>query len=520
MTHVLLSPAIEKQPGAAPSGNFPLDRAFKWACLLCSIPVLISTYPPMVDMPQHAAQIASLRSIIFGADWAYSDMFYVKPFTPYWLGYGLVMILSFPFGIVWATKLVVAAALCLFPLTAARFCGHFGVKPGLNWILLILPYGFAYQWGFLNFIVAAPFGFLFLSELLNLNGRSDWRACLKIALWLHFLFVAHVLTTAFFCAIALLLLARPWTGPKQWMRRSLPVLTILPTAAFWLLSNLQSPSSGGVATAWRVGIVRIEKFLPMLVSAPTTATALLIGALALALPFLLGARPIRHWLAWAPVSFYVAWMLFFPADIGGAAFICERFGIFGLPFYFVCFDWRQAQPHHVPPTYLVPSLAVIALSVIAWQSARSLTFNTEAAGYQAVTQHAKAGKRVLMMAINPYSRISWNASGDPLDSNVYATPLFAHFGGWYQAEHAGLIEFNFARNWQQPLRYRADAISEIYLGFEWNPASLDWKRHRGDLYDYVLVRHPADASEWMAEKSHGTVRLLAAQSEWQLYGKN
>ena len=75
---------------------------FSLACLLCGLPVLLSTYPPMVDVPQHAAQIMSLKAMLFGDNWAFSDLFEIKPFTPYWLGYGIAMALSVPFGIVMA----------------------------------------------------------------------------------------------------------------------------------------------------------------------------------------------------------------------------------------------------------------------------------------------------------------------------------------------------------------------------------------------------------------------------------
>jgi hypothetical protein len=72
------------------------------------------------------------------------------------------MALSVPFGIVMAVKLIVAGSLSLFVWAAARFCIRMGVPSVWIWMLLVLPYGVAFQWGFLYFIVAAPLGFLFL----------------------------------------------------------------------------------------------------------------------------------------------------------------------------------------------------------------------------------------------------------------------------------------------------------------------------------------------------------------------
>jgi hypothetical protein len=463
----------------------------------------------MVDVPQHAAQIASIRSMVSGSGWAFADLFQIKPFTPYWLGYLLVMALSFPFGIVWAIKLVLAAALVLYPWSAARFCVRMGADPAWRWLLLMLPFGFAYQWGFLNFIVAAPFGFLFLSSLRELNGRSDWRACVRIALWLHFLFFAHVLITAFFCVLGLLLLASPWRGFREWVRRCLPVFTILPVAVLWFWTSLQGSPGASGPTEWSIGAHRLVSFLPSLVSYPPIASfwpGQVVGLFVLAVPFLMGGSPRRSWLAWTPFAFYVAWMLFFPNWLSGTAFVYQRFGIVGLPLYLIGFDRGQKNPGQVHAGMAQAGLILVVLAMIGWQSFRAISFNSEVAGYREVIAHAEPGKRMLMLAVDPISRTAGGAQ-------------MVHFGSWYQAEQGGLTEFNFARNWVQPLRYREDADSAIEQGFEWRPGSFDWKEHRGDLYDYLLVRYPEDVSPGLQKMSGDSVQLLARSGDWQLYGR-
>lgn len=488
------------------SSQQAMSRSFVLACLLCAIPVLLPTYPPMVDLPQHAGQVAVLKSMLSGHGWTFESLFQIQPFTPYWLGYGLVMALSFPFGIVWALKLVIAAALCLFPWAAARFCNRMGADPALNWMLLVLPYGFAYQWGFLNFVVAAPFGFLFLSALLDLKGRSDWRACLRVALWLHFLFFAHVLTTAFFCMVAMLLLAPPWQGFREWMRRCLPVFTILPVTAAWLWTGLHGTPHASTVI-WNAGWHRLFEFLPALVSAPTLPAGVLIGACFLLAPFLSGARPKRSWLAWTPFGLYAAWLLFFPHDPGGVAFAYERFGIFGLPLYLIGFQSTGKPAASARIAVLRLGLASIAIAMLGWQGIRALNFQAETAGYRAVMAHAQPAKRLMYL---------------PLDrgSSASTAPLMLHFGSWYQAERGGLADFSFAQNWMQPLQYRKDHRPAVVQYFEWFPDRLDWAQHRGDAYDYLLIRHPADAADWLRQRSGGAMIPLARSGEWQLYGRN
>lgn len=481
------------------------DRFFLLACLLCALPVMLPLYPAMVDVPQHAAQIAALKSLLSGSAWAFSDMFELKPFTPYWLGYGLVMIFTFPFNEALAMKLVVAGAQCLFVWAAAQFCVRMKMPSEWRWPFLMLPFGFAYQWGFLNFIVSAPFGFLFLLQVIKLRENGERASVLKTVIWVHFLFFAHFLIAAFFCAIAICLLADPWRGFKQWLIRSMPILSVLPVAVTWLAIGFNSAPEARGEIGWLIGMNRLTEFLPSLVSSPQPGSGQLIGVLCLMVPFFFGAKPKRSIFAWMPFSLYVVWMLFVPHLLGGNFFTYQRFGLFGLPLYFLCFDLQDGGSRRY---FRLASagLALIAASLVGWHSVRAMIFDAEIEGYQVVISKADTGKRMLMLALNPASQAS-------------SAPLHLHSAGWYQAENGGLAEFNFARFWGMPIRYKDGAPSAIYSGFEWYPGLLDWQRQKGELFDYFLVRHPLDASDWLREKSGDTIRLIEKNGEWQLYGR-
>jgi hypothetical protein len=480
------------------------DKFFLLACLLCALPVMLPLYPAMVDVPQHAAQIAALKSLLTDDAWRFSGMFELKVFTPYWLGYGVVMLFTIFFDPVVAMKLVIAGSQCLFVWAAAKFCAQMKMPPEWRWLFLLLPFGFAYQWGFLNFVVAAPFGFLFLLQVLRLRDESSKVAILKTVAWVHFLFFAHFLIAAFFCAIAIFMLA-DCRSFRQWLLRSLPVFSVLPVTIVWLVVGYSSAPEARGAIVWLIGINRLIEFLPSLVSSPQIGIGQLIGLLCLLLPFAFGAKPKRSVLAWIPFCLYVIWMFFVPHVLGGNFFTYQRFGLFGLPLYFICFDSPQTQKIGRIRTMSI-ALPLIALSFVGWNSIRSLIFDAEVKGYESVMSKAEPEKRILMLAFDPLSQAS-------------SAPLYVHFSSWYQAERGGLSEFNFARFWGMPVKYKKDAASNIYSGFEWQPAELDWQRHRGDLYDYLLIRHPSDASGWMKEKSGDAVQLLARSGAWQLYGK-
>jgi hypothetical protein len=76
------------------SQAIPIERyLFLSACLLCGLPVWLPYYPPMVDLPQHAAQVTLLLNI-GKPGFPFSDLFHLNLFTPYLLGYGLIAVLT------------------------------------------------------------------------------------------------------------------------------------------------------------------------------------------------------------------------------------------------------------------------------------------------------------------------------------------------------------------------------------------------------------------------------------------
>src|SRR5208282_118074 len=56
------------------------------ASVLATIPVWIASYPPMSDLPQHAAQVALLRNL-HDPNFHFAGLFELNWFTPYLFGY-------------------------------------------------------------------------------------------------------------------------------------------------------------------------------------------------------------------------------------------------------------------------------------------------------------------------------------------------------------------------------------------------------------------------------------------------
>ena len=80
-------------------------RLFGYALVLMIAPLWFGQYLPMVDLPQHAAQIAALKQIWAGNP-LFTDVFEINWFTPYLLGYMALYVLSLAMPITVATKIV------------------------------------------------------------------------------------------------------------------------------------------------------------------------------------------------------------------------------------------------------------------------------------------------------------------------------------------------------------------------------------------------------------------------------
>ena len=123
---------------------------FYLCCVLSAAPLLFAHYPPMVDLPQHAAQIATLNNLS-RPDFAYKGLFTLEWARPYLGGYLVIWALSQVVSVLTAVKISIALTVITIPMTAAHLRAHFNADPRWDWLLLTIGYGFAFQWGLVNF---------------------------------------------------------------------------------------------------------------------------------------------------------------------------------------------------------------------------------------------------------------------------------------------------------------------------------------------------------------------------------
>lgn len=483
-------------------GEIMLKTLFYSACLaIYAAAILIPHYPPMVDLPQHIAAVATLDKI-FDGTYVFADHFDFNWLTPYWLGYLLVWIGSLLFGYVWSAKLVVTASILAFVLACTQLRRYVGAPGVFDWLFLTVPLGFAYQWGMLNFIVAAPIGvFAILQFLRYIAGQTrSW----SIVLLMLVLLLAHALMMAFVAATCALLALQNADRLSMYVRRLIPLLSPLPAFLIWFFITWK-PSSVE-SWQWDLGWHRVAGLLPGMVNLPYSTESIFVSIGLLALPFAF-ARPVYSLSHSAPLMLYACIMLFVPKYFMGNFYTAQRFDIFGVLLYALMFagSTTMAQSALVRVRNLLRLVApLVALLAASRSTINSSTFDREARGFRSIVATMQAEAPVLGLI-------------SARDSMAFSRPVFLHFPAWYQVEKAGMVDYSFAYWPGMNLTYRRDRLPLADETLLWFPQRFDWQIHNADRYRYFIVKGSKQFPSTVLGKHKGQVTLNATEDDWYLF---
>lgn len=455
----------------------------------------------MVDLPQHAGQISLLKSM-FSETFEFRKLLDIQLLTPYWLGYGIIYLLSIPLGVVTATKLTVALALAGFPLSADRFLKSQHANPYWSWLLIPATYGFAFEWGFLNFLIAVPLGFLFLSQLKLTDKPYTKKELVKTAIWCHVLFFAHALVMVVFISIAALLLHKK--KARAWLSRLMPLFSITPIFSIWFLSKIFNQSEIKGSGPWGLGLHRVAEFIPSMIALPATGYFIIASTLICTLIVLTGRKPSVQTSKIAPFILYTAIMMVGPNYLFGTFFVYNRFSYIGLPLFLIMFT--AAEPKSAADSrqrnYLNATLIVASLILISYQALKIIGYAKESIAFQKVLEKMEPEKRALGLV---FFR----------NSAFYTAPTYLHYPVWYQATRQGLVDFNFASFFPQVVKYKPESLPPADPNFVWMPQTFQWQAHEKYNYTYFLVKHPQDLS--MNIFPGNEAELIMNTGEWWLY---
>ncbi len=497
---------------------------FLLACLLSMLPVWLAHFPPMVDLPQHAAQIALFLNL-HDASFPFAPLFDTNLFTPYLLGYSVIAVFTPVLGIVAASKLVISLALAAFPLATRYFLRAAGADPYWAWLVFPVLYGFSYQWGFINFLVAAPIGLLFLGLVWQQQKQPNLRSTLLMICLLYLLFFSHALILALFGGIAALYWWCSTQRVKEFLHLAWPLLTPLPLLIVWVAVNQAHPMSKlpiewdlswfSTVDSYYVFLAswvnpqhvewgRINGFIPRLLGVRPAVIMTVFGLVLFSLPLLAGYRITTSRTRLIPLGVIVIVLLFVPSLFFGVAFVFQRFTFLALPLFLLMLDAPRGATHPYQQWlgWLAP---VIAFAWIAFMSSNALQFNKDAEGFEAILAKMAPGKRALSMIFER-------------DDSHSIAPTFVHFAAWYSALKSGVTDPSFAVTQVQPITYQSGQRPTVGIqGFEWFPQKFDWQYHAGRQYDYFVARAPVDHGVYLFREATCGIELLAHEGHWWLY---
>src|SRR5436190_13628804 len=205
---------------------------FAAAVLLSVVPLWIPQFLPLVDVPQYAAQVASLHEL-WSANPLFNSALMVNWLTPYVGGYLVAYLISMVFPVVTSIKILVSAAAIGVPVVTGLTLKEVGADERLKWLAIPGSYSFALYWGFMVYLVAVPVALLLLWLTVRFERDPILKRALGIAAFSVVVFFFHVVALGFAALISLTyILARNFRAPLRLLKCALPYTAPLPLIAF------------------------------------------------------------------------------------------------------------------------------------------------------------------------------------------------------------------------------------------------------------------------------------------------
>lgn len=505
-------------PATGPSGRLQAvsmaapGRLALWATALIGLVVIwIAPRPPMIDLPQHAGQVALLRDLLFGRSrWA--PELTINFVTPYLIGYGLALPLSLVMPVAAAIKTVTSFAYAGYVAGCLAIRRELKAPPQLDAFYLVPFFGFAYGWGLYTFLVAAPVGLAFIWLALKYaRAPKPATGAGLAALGLALLFCHGLLFLVAAGIGGLLLLVR---AKRFWrfLFDAWPYAILLAACAalFVITRDREAALTAHFARRVDMGPVLVRVAALSVFTFDSAAGWARVAFVAFALlPFLAGLRlqlRDRERLVIAGSIFAV--MALVPGYAWSTSLLYQRFALFALPAYAWLFG-PEPSPTNATERAIASRAGGLALAaaavVLALHAVQAWRFSGEAEDFDTVLARAEPGQRALSLMFD-------TSSDAGVDSAVYL-----HFPLWYQAEKHGFVDFNFAVFHPQVVRMNRREQVSRWEDLAWNPEHFDWRADHGDRYRYFFVRHSQPLPPTLFAGAPCPPVRIVASGEWELY---
>jgi hypothetical protein len=485
------------------------------ACIVCAIATLIPLwsvkYLPMVDLPQHTAQV-SIWIHYHDPAYGFAQQFELNWFTPYLGGYALARFFALFVPILAAMKLVVTLAVLALPLSLLFLLRRTGGDVWWSLAGFPLAFGHCYAWGFFNFLIGIPLCLIFIGLGYSHATKPTRRGAAWLAVLSVLLFFAHFYVLIFGSVVVFFFVLRFTRGLRQITVRMIPLLTSLPLVGVWVWQTLTKGAQPSYGDLWDWGFRRLTDLPGHLFGFPFDGLATGLGVIFLLLLTITLAWPgklRKDFIIWVPALLAFVIYFFAPHGIFGTQYTYQRFSIFVVTLAFIAENPKVGTPFF----RFLRGMFLLAL-VLGWMTIltfRYMGFNQEAGDFDQIKKVMEPQKKVMALIFDR-------------DSEAVPGPFFLHFANYYQAEKGGSLVFSPAIHFHMLARYKKGmAPPHVRPGFEWEPLAFDGKYQTG--YEYFLMRMPkADVAKaygipgpFIHSRAGVPVRLLANKGRWFLY---
>ena len=467
----------------------------------------LSPHLPLTDLPQHAGQVALLKEMLFGQS-QWREIFQINLLTPYIVTYALATILSFVVSISTAFKILLSIGYLAYIYTSIRLREHFNVDRRLDWLFILPFFGFAYQYGFVSFILSAPLGLSFIL-LADKHAQNLSKSNTLNLFFLGLLLLAtHGLMFLFSVGLGGLLLLFSTKSFKSLIYGCVPYFLVLTLFAIVFLLNVQINTELGLSDytlqykhqdsslySYLLKIVdefpiRISQaFFYILVGSKISINPMIhipVLIFIFLFPWLLGLK--INWSNKKALLFFaclVIMFIFTPVFIFGTYFVYQRFAIFIIPSYAILFSNSMLKTDSVnlvknPREFELNKIIITALLIfgiwiiLGFKTLWGVNFKNETADIDSLLNTLEPSQKALSVIFDPFSKANNNSRS------------YGSYPQWYQAEHNGLVYENFAVYAPMPVRFRPGQRYSVYDSA--NENGFDWKKNHGDNYRYFIVR--------------------------------
>jgi hypothetical protein len=462
----------------------------------------LAARPPMVDLSQHAAQIALWHDLLLGQS-AWADLFRINLLTPYLTVYSMALGLSFVVSATTAFKVLLSIGLIAFVISCVQLRSDFGADRRLDWVFIPSFFGFAYEWGLVTFLISSPICLQFI----RLARRQAIATTIQrdaglFAIGVTLLF-SHGLLFLFSGLVGGLLLLITTPTIRSLFRHAIPYILMLVACAIftWATRQIEAPAHLS-HIEWPFPHERLANlgyelqspespiFLPI--------TMLMIVAMAL-------LRPGFAKIAAVPLAGVTLVYFLAPHIAYSTAFLYQRFAMFILPFAaLACMKSNSAPPSQVRLCHI--ALMCSCLGMLALHAQRTYAFGRETADFETILEAAEPGRRAASIVHNRRSRATGNHA------------QLLHMPAWYQVDKTGLVEFNFAYFHPQVVRYKSSLIPYTGFGFDPDMPEFDWSLPQARMFDYYFVHQfPGHTPVGFATNPVCTTKLVKSAGNWSLF---